>query len=160
MLFWAMTQSGSDPSRRVAGLAKLLEESPAVEAVRLPTHGRSVLVATLGQVDEDELADHLHEVLARAEETFGPASRTPGLRLTTSEEGIELSRPSCPTSPHLWRWREIPVVEEAEEEDLHGDEWKEMAVFAAVCAPLLPSNITAQSSPRASSGRPSGAKIV
>jgi len=132
--FWAMTQSGSDPSRRVAGLAKLLEESPAVEAVRLPNHGRSVLVATLGQVDEDELADHLHEVLARAEETFGPASRTPGLRLTTSEEGIELSRPSCPTSRHLWRWREIPVVEEAEEEDLHGDEWKEMAVFAAVCA--------------------------
>ena len=129
-----MTESANESNRRVAGLARLLEETPSVEAVRMPSHGRSILVATLGQVDEAELADHLREVLAWADDTFGPVPVGPGLRLSESPEGLELTRPSCPTAPHLWRWREIPIVEEPDEEEAHGHEWKEMAVFASVCA--------------------------
>lgn len=70
--------------RQLAGLARLMEESPVVEAVRVPAHGRSILVATLGVVDEKELGEHLREVLEWAAETFprtpGPPTRAPDYR--------------------------------------------------------------------------------
>lgn len=119
----------------LAGLARLMEESPEVEAVRIPSHGKSVLVATLGVVDEEELTRHLHDVLAWAAESFPEVDAVhpgPGMSVKTLEDGIELARPSCPTAPRFWVWREIPLASENEEEET-GEEWREMAVFASVC---------------------------
>ena len=120
--------------RQLAGLARLMEESPVVEAVRVPAHGRSILVATLGVVDEKELGEHLREVLEWAAETFPEDTRSahpgPGLSIISTAEGMEMARPTCPTAHKLWVWREIPLADDEEET---GEEWKEMAVFASVC---------------------------
>ena len=112
-----------------------MEEAPAVEAVRVPAHGRSVLVATLGVVDEADLAAQLKEILARAEEEFTPADKDhpgPGITVKATGEDVEITRPSCPTAHRLWVWREIPLADDTDDEET-GEEWKEMAVFATVC---------------------------
>jgi Zn2+/Cd2+-exporting ATPase len=137
-----MIDQQANRNSRLAGLARLLREEPAVAAVRLPEHGRSVLVATLGDISSEELEDLLHEALALAQERFPGGAFAPGggLKLVETGEGSELRRPTCPTAPLLWRWRELPLAD-LEDEDAqhhhghgHDDDWREMALLAGVCA--------------------------
>lgn len=121
---------GEARDRREAGAARLLAEARGVEAVRLPAHGRTALVATLGEIDEEELRAHLRELIARAARM--PLPTPPGTSRAERDDGVEFSRPTCPTSPRLWKWREIPLVEdEGKEEEMA--EWKTLAALAAAC---------------------------
>lgn len=112
-----------------SNLSRLFQDAPVVEAVRIPGHGRSILVATLGTVNEAELAAHLRDILATAPSST--ASRVPGVTITRDEDGTRMSRAACPTSPRLWVWREIPIAGDADDDA--GDEWKQMAVLASIC---------------------------
>ena len=113
-----------------SNLSRLFQDTPAVEAVQVPEHGRSVLVATLGTVDENELAAQLREILAAAH--GGGSGHVPGVTVTRDDDGTRLSRATCPTSQRLWVWREIPLAREEGEAET-GAEWREMAVLAALC---------------------------
>lgn len=113
-----------------ATLSRLFQDTPVVEVLQVPLHGRSVLVATLGAVNEQELAAQLREILATA--TSSRPSHVPGVTITRDEDGTRLSRAACPTSPRLWVWREIPIATETAEDP--DDEWKQMAVLAGLCA--------------------------
>jgi Cd2+/Zn2+-exporting ATPase len=113
-----------------SNLSRLFQDTPAVEAVQVPEHGRSVLVATLGTVDENDLAAQLREILAATH--GGGSDHIPGVTVTRGDDGTRLSRVTCPTSQRLWVWREIPLAREEGEAET-GAEWREMAILAAVC---------------------------
>ena len=58
-----------------------------------------------------------------------------GVQVERGPEGaVSLEKPSCPTAPLLWRWRELewPEAEEDEEEET-GEEWRLLGVLASVC---------------------------
>jgi Cd2+/Zn2+-exporting ATPase len=94
-------------------------------------------VATLGEVDVGQLEAALAQTLTAVEESLGTKARKQA-GFTLKQEGsvTEMASPSCATAPSLWKWREVewPKLEPAV--DPHGDEseWKELTVFASVCA--------------------------
>jgi Cd2+/Zn2+-exporting ATPase len=118
-------------------LARFLRDEPGVEAVRIDADSRKVAVATLGAVDLRPLEARLMETLAAVERQLGEKAKVPaGYTLKREGARTELAGVSCATAPAFWKWREFewpehestPASEEAEE-----SEWKELALFAAVC---------------------------
>jgi Cd2+/Zn2+-exporting ATPase len=118
-------------------LAQFLRTQPGVQAVRIDATARTVSVATLGEVDVGQLEAALAQTLTAVEESLGTKARKQA-GFTLKQEGsvTEMASPSCATAPSLWKWREVewPKLEPAV--DPHGDEseWKELTVFASVCA--------------------------
>ncbi|ADE54574.1 heavy metal translocating P-type ATPase [Coraliomargarita akajimensis] len=112
-------------------LATFLAEQRKVEAVRVDAEHRRLEMATIGQVDLELLQAHLAETLERVGSAEGSPSLA-GLQLKNGEDGsLSLQKPTCPTAPMLWRWREWQVVTtEAEAED----DWRVLAGLAAACA--------------------------
>lgn len=122
-------------------LAEFLKQEPGVEAVRLDPGSRRVSVATLGDVDARRLEAHLAETLAAIESQLDETAVAPrGYTLKREGDFTELAGASCVTAPSFWNWREFawPEAEEHDHEGhghSHGDsEWRELAVFSAVCA--------------------------
>ncbi len=107
-----------------------------VEAVRVDRKSHSIAIATLGEVDLEQLRVRLSGVIRAIEEAHADELRGPrpvGIDFQTSTAGaMEAKKPSCPTAPLLWRWREVEWPEAMEEET--GEEWRFLAVMAGLCA--------------------------
>lgn len=118
-------------------MAEFLQSQPGVEAVRVDPTARKVSVATLGKVDLALLDQRLTEVIAALEEKLAtlPAAglaAPSGFVLKQEGEASVVSKQSCETAPHFWKWREYQWPEtpqEAEEEE----DWRVLGGFAAVC---------------------------
>jgi len=118
-------------------LAQFLRTQPGVQAVRIDATARTVSVATLGKVDVSQLEAALAQTLAAVEESLGTKARKQaGFTLKQDGSITEMASPSCETAPTFWKWRDVKWPELEPAVDPHGEEseWKELTVFASVCA--------------------------
>lgn len=126
-------------------LADFLRKQPGVNAVRIDQEGRKVSVATLGDVDLSQLQAQLAATIRGIESSLQkPGAAPAGFKLKQEGRVTELAGDSCETATKFWQWREFAWPEPAEEAQYrdeggheHGgedSEWRELAVFASVCA--------------------------
>lgn len=125
----------------VASLAEFLRQEPGVEAILLNPDKRSVALATLGQVDTDKLQERLTAVLQSLSEEslkLTTAATAPGgVLLKSLPEQTLLEKPSCPTAPRLWQWRDYSWPEPEEIERQSREEWQTMGLQAGLCGVCL-----------------------
>ncbi len=124
------------------GLAEFLNGESGVEAIRVNPEQRSVSVATLGQVDAAVLQAKLGEVLLALDAATGSSGegvRSGGFSLSVQHSGDEvlLAKPSCPTAPNLWKWREFEWPEADALEKASREEWQWLAMQAGICGLAL-----------------------
>lgn len=118
------------------GLAAFLQSSDQVEAIRVDPRKRRIEVAAFGEIDLDRLQEQLEETIrCIGEEGAGEAwSGREGIRVERQRAGtMRLEKPSCPTAPLLWRWRQLEWPAEPAEEQRAGEEWRWLAVMAGLC---------------------------
>ncbi|GEP45407.1 heavy metal translocating P-type ATPase [Brevifollis gellanilyticus] len=118
-------------------LADFIASQTAVEAVRLDTEGRRVEVATLGPVDETLLQQRLNEVLRLLDENLPASGSLHSLQITRGGHSVLMQKPTCITAPRFWQWREFEWPEAEEIERQSDEEWRKLAVQAAVCGLAL-----------------------
>lgn len=121
-------------------LVAFLAEARGVEAIRLNPAEHSVEVATLGQVDEAELQERLSEILREFDDGWSaamPGLHPAALEITRTGDELLLQKQSCYTAPKFWRWREFEWPAEQDLETHSEEEWKSLAVQAAVCGVAL-----------------------
>lgn len=123
------------------GLAEFLADEPGVEAILLNADRRQISLATLGDVDHEALKIRLENVLRALESEVGgalPASLHPPsafsmhVRQLPSQD-VLIEKPSCPTAPKLWKWREFAWPEPEEIEAQSREEWQMLALQATIC---------------------------
>ena len=127
-------------------LGRLLQEAPSIEALWVAPGQRRLAVASLGLIDLKDFSKRLTETLALLDEEWGRDATVPmaprGLQVRRLRDGVLLEKPSCPTAPSMWQWRDVPWPEPAavrsgpgaqveEEED-----WRVLAALAGVCGVL------------------------
>ncbi|MCB1232602.1 MAG: cation-transporting P-type ATPase, partial [Verrucomicrobiae bacterium] len=130
-------------------LVEFLNQEDKVEALRVdPTKG-TVSVATLGVVDLGDLQERLESLLEGLdrEHLFDGAGKESagdtalagsfGLHLSRQQNGATLEKPSCPTAPKLWKWREFSWPEPEEIERQSREEWQTLAIQAGICGTAL-----------------------
>lgn len=141
--------STAPPAQAVSwidGLADFLMDEVGVEAIRVNPEDRRVSVATLGKVDSAALQNKLAEVLKVLDAQWvvgGKAiqptqdHQTGAFHVKHDSREVVLEKPSCPTAPKFWKWREFewPEPEEIERRSL--EEWKALAMQAAICGVAL-----------------------
>ncbi|MCW0218496.1 MAG: heavy metal translocating P-type ATPase [Prosthecobacter sp.] len=128
-------------------LADFLLEQQGVEAIRLNPEERSVQIATLGQVDAEMLQAQLNQVLKALDAEVlekAQSSSFSGLQLTSDDGELTLQKPSCITAPRFWKWRDFEWPEAEEIERQSEEEWKAMAVQAAICGAALVAGFVAE----------------
>jgi Cd2+/Zn2+-exporting ATPase len=142
----------------IDGLADFLLHERGVEAIRVNTEDRKVSIATLGQVDAAALQARLSEVLQALDKQWhvtGKSGPPPGERL---DGGLHLHRdagelliekPSCPTAPRFWQWREFDWPQAEEIEHASREEWQSLAIQAFVCGIALVAGFVAAKRPGA-----------
>ncbi len=146
-------------------LVEFLNREDHVEALRMDPDRRTVSVATLGEVDLDGLRSRLEAVLEGLdqEHLFDGAGKDAtadselagsfGMHLKRQENGATLEKPSCPTAPKLWQWREFTWPEPEELEQQSREEWQTLAIQAGICGvSLVAAIITAKLAGEATSG--------
>jgi len=120
-------------------LEDFLMDEPSVEAIRLNPKSRKVEMATLGRVDGELLEAKLSEVLRSIDAKWlkGVPEHTALLEVRQDSGVLQIGKPSCPTAPRFWKWRgfEWPEADEIEHES--EDEWRSLAVQAAICGVAL-----------------------
>lgn len=114
-------------------LAQFLASEPAVGAIRLNPSQRQVELATLGPVDTALLQNRLNELLQQLDDqvltpTGKAAAKSGGNRPT-----IEVKKPTCPTAPSLWRWRQFQWPDPAAVEQESDRHWRALALQAGLC---------------------------
>ncbi len=121
-------------------LTDFLAGQSGVEAIRLNAGDRRVEVATLGPVDMEALKTQLDEVLRSLDERLlasAPLGHAEGLQMTRQEGALLLQKPTCPTAPRFWKWRDFEWPEPEEMERQSDEEWRALAVQAAICGLAL-----------------------
>lgn len=129
------------------GLSGFLADEQGVEAILLSADQRKVSVATLGVVNTDALKKRLETVLRALDARFGsegfPTS-TAGTREAFQfqfrklpSQDVLIEKPSCPTAPTFWKWREFAWPEPEEIEKQSREEWQMLAMQAAICGVAL-----------------------
>jgi len=116
-------------------LARFLSEHPGVEAVRIDATSRKVSVATLGEVNVDQLQAQLAATITAVEKQLGHATKVPsGFTLRREGDLTEMAGLSCATAPSFWKWREYqwPKLDE-ETHEIEAPEWKELTILASIC---------------------------
>ena len=132
-----------DSSTWMAALAEFLMEEPAIESIRLNPDSKRVEMATLGQVDGELLQAKLSEVLRAVDAKWlkqsGQVPPSSGmLDVQQKADGaFVLEKPSCPTAPKLWKWRDFAWPEPDEIEQESDNEWRVLALQAGLCAVTL-----------------------
>jgi Cd2+/Zn2+-exporting ATPase len=140
-------------------VADTLVEEPTLEAVTIDRAKRKISVATLGKTDVPRLTEritcqfksaqatdvgHVCSILTGEGDCFTcemPLTEDLRKRISIKQDGniTTIARITCPTAPHFWRWREIPlpkvVSREVEFLEHAGeiDEWKRQMVAAILC---------------------------
>ena len=136
------TQATPDASTWMTALADFLLDEPAVESIRLNPGSKRVEMATLGRVDGELLQAKLSEILravdARWLKQNGHVTPSRGMLDVQQKDGaFVLAKPSCPTAPKLWHWRDFAWPEPDEMEQESEDEWRTLALQAGICAVTL-----------------------
>lgn len=143
-----MSDAPHTASAWVETLAGLLLDQHGVEAIRLNPAEKSVQVATLGKVDAAALQAQLNEVLRELDaQWLAPGSTLAApkpITLSRNAGELTLQRPTCPTSPKFWKWRDFEWPEPEELERQSEEEWKEMALQAAICGVFLVGGLVAE----------------
>ena len=124
----------------INALSDFLASQSGVEAIRLNAEERSVQVATLGQVDIGALQSQINELLRTLDDKLLALpidAHAEGLQLTRKEGELLLQKPTCPTAPRFWKWRDFEWPEAEEIEKQSDEEWRAMAVQAAICGVML-----------------------
>ncbi len=127
-------------------LADFLHRESGVEAILVDPQRHAVALATLGNVDSGALQAKLAAILkkldathvAREKASAGTQRASPGgisVRLLPNETLLE--KPSCPTAPLLWRWREFEWPEPERLEQESGEEWQALTLQATICGVAL-----------------------
>ncbi len=119
-------------------LIRFLCEQPGIGAVRLDPAAHKVAVATLGEVNLADLEAKLAETIEAVEEKFAdqPARlAAAGFTLRHDGSAVVIGRNMGRAAEDLLQWREVSWPEHEHE---HGhahahDEWRTLAVLAAVC---------------------------
>lgn len=128
------------------GLVDFLMSEDGVEAIRVNPDERRISVATLGVVDGMALQAKLSEVLKALDAhwlaagrpvSFTGAPQTGAFHVERTASGVLLEKPSCPTAPKFWRWREFEWPEPEEIERRSREEWQALAVQATICGVAL-----------------------
>ena len=117
-------------------LVRFLCEQPGVGAVRVDPAAHRVSVATLGQVDLANLEQKLAATIAAVEERFAdqPARlAAAGFSLRKEGDAVVIGRNMGATAESLWLWREMEWPEIKAEPTPEDQEWRTLAVLAAVC---------------------------
>ncbi len=120
-------------------LEDFLLDEPAVEAIRLNPASKRVEMATLGRVDGDLLEAKLAEVLRSVDAKWlkQVPEHTAMLEVSQKSGVMQIEKPSCPTAPKFWKWREFEWPEADEIEQESDDEWRVLAAQAAICGAAL-----------------------
>ncbi len=121
-------------------LSEFLRNEARVEAVRFNDRKRALSVATFSEVDEALLAEKLRAAVAAGERRqrrrpaeFREEAATPGyIEIRSEGDSTELTKPTCPTAPRFWHWREFAWPED-EGQGWFSEEWKLLALLSAVC---------------------------
>jgi len=116
-------------------IESFLLDEPSVEAIRLDPQSKKVEMATLGRVDGGLLQAKLAEVLRSIDAKWlkDLPEHTTMLEVSQKSGVVQFEKPSCPTAPKFWKWREFEWPEADEIEKESDDEWRMLAVQAAVC---------------------------
>jgi Cd2+/Zn2+-exporting ATPase len=131
----------------INALSDFLASQSGVEAIRLNAEERSVQVATLGQVDIGALQSQINELLRTLDDKLLALpidAHAEGLQLTRKEGELLLQKPTCPTAPRFWKWRDFEWPEAEEIEQQSDEEWREMAVQATICFVMLVAGFVAK----------------
>lgn len=139
-------------------VSKIMMEESQLEAVQVPHEGQELSIATLGkEVDPSLESRVIHAVSSgtRAGEKIGcgliagsndcrtcshplETASANSIEIERTNNSTKFSRPTCPTAPHFWRWRNIALPRFVQREveipdEVHFDEWKWQLVTAALC---------------------------
>lgn len=124
----------------VNGLAKFLWERGEVEAILFDEKKKQIRVATVGEIDEEELKRCLTETLLAIQEKIGKGEAEKeffpkGLHIRELMGKRMLEKETCETSHIFWKWREMPWPEEREykEHHVHEEDWWILAILAGIC---------------------------
>jgi Cd2+/Zn2+-exporting ATPase len=123
-------------------LADFLLDEPSIEAIRLNPESKRVEMATLGKVDGELLQAKLTEVLRAVDarwlqRTEVVPAHSGMLDVEKKDGALLLEKPSCPTAPTFWKWRDFAWPEPDEMEQESDDEWRTLAWQAAICGVSL-----------------------
>ena len=116
---------------------RFLCAQPGVGAVRINPASHQVSVATLGRVNPAEFEEKLAATIAAVEAGLAAkgAQKTPaGYSLREEGGSLVVGRFTCETAEKLWLWREMKWPEITAEPTAEDQEWRTLAVLAAVCA--------------------------
>ena len=131
-----MSSAPDANSHWVDALARFLREQPGVSAVRIDAAAQKVSVATVGNIDvagfEAKLAETIRVI--EVELAAKSAARAPvGFSLRRDGDATVLGRDSCVTAEKMWLWREMEWPEIKAEPTPEDQEWRTLAVLAAIC---------------------------
>lgn len=136
-------------------LAGFLAEEHGVEAILLHPEHRTVSLATLGKVDMQALKQRLDQVLRELDAQWSvsgePEGTFPGKSSFSlqvrhlPDDAVLMEKPSCPTAPRFWKWREFAWPEPDEIEEQSREDWQTLAWQAGVCGVALAAGWTMES---------------
>lgn len=120
-------------------IESFLLDEPSVEAIRLDPGSKKVEMATLGRVDGELLETKLAEVLRTIDAKWlkQVPEHTAMLEVSQKSGVVQIEKPSCPTAPSFWKWREFEWPEADEMEQESDEEWRTLALQAAICGVSL-----------------------
>ena len=120
-------------------IESFLLDEPSVEAIRLDPSSKKVEMATLGRVDGELLETKLAEVLRTIDAKWlkQVPEHTAMLEVSQKSGVVQIEKPSCPTAPTFWKWREFEWPEADEIEQESDDEWRTLALQATICGVSL-----------------------
>ncbi|RXK56294.1 heavy metal translocating P-type ATPase [Oleiharenicola lentus] len=117
-------------------LVRFLCEQPGIGAVRLDPSAHRIAVATLGQVNLADLEQKLAATISAVEARFAdqPARlAAAGFTLRKDGAAVVIGRNMGATAESLWLWREMEWPEIKAEPAPEDQEWRTLAVLAAIC---------------------------
>lgn len=117
-------------------IRRFMSEDPQIEALEISREDQQIRVATIGQVNEEDLRERIENVLRQVQQEYGRLDQLTldsGGEIHARQSGdvVVLEKETCATAPKFWQWRKVPWP--AVEEDAEEGEWQEMSIFAAIC---------------------------
>ncbi len=120
----------------VKQLVEFLRDQPDVRAVRIDPSTHKVAIATINPVDLASLEAKLAATIAGVEAQLAAKTTVPvpgGYSLKREGQAVVLGRDGCATAESLWLWREMEWPEIKAEPTPEDQEWRLLAVLAAIC---------------------------